>query len=89
MPFVESGPQHLDGHLIARGLAALTGLDPDQAAALVMAIGSGLMYGPRPSEPRARCYRRLAVGSAGADRSLLWHNGVEPDGLSPWCALWS
>jgi protein-S-isoprenylcysteine O-methyltransferase Ste14 len=43
VPFVGRGPQHLDGHLIARALAALSGLDPDQAAALVMAISSGLM----------------------------------------------
>lgn len=43
VPFVGDSPEHLDGHLIARGLAALTGLDPDQAAALVMAVSSGLM----------------------------------------------
>lgn len=43
VPFVGSDPQHLDGHLIARALAALSGLDPDQAAALVMALSSGLM----------------------------------------------
>ena len=43
VPFVGRGLQHLDGHLIARALAGLTGLDPDQVAALVMAVSSGLM----------------------------------------------
>ena len=42
-PFVGRGPEHLDGHLIARGVAALAGIDPNQAAAATMALSSGLM----------------------------------------------
>jgi hypothetical protein len=43
VPFVGDGPEHLDGHLLARALAGLTGLEADQAASLTMAVNTGLM----------------------------------------------
>jgi len=36
-------PGHTDGHLLARGMAAVLGLDPGQAASAVMAVASSMM----------------------------------------------
>ena len=69
VPFVGGSPEHLDGHLIARALAALTGLDPDQMAALVMVISSGLM---------ALGFVVIALGWRQIYRS---HGGLVTDGL--------